>query len=137
VVIDIIDIKSMTFIESKCHAPILRDPNRMVTLQVAAERVKSEARQVHVLRGLASVQGCENIAQLLDMLRGDAPCRPALIKGLQPSMPDRSDHPMSVFCRLSLVKRQTLCELRAAEFRAIQAEMVAQRVEQRRLALDV
>jgi len=83
----------------------------MVTLQIAAERVKSEARQIHILRRPATVQGRENIAKFLDMLRGDPSRRPALIESLQPSMPDRSDHRANVFRRLSLVKRQVCCEV--------------------------
>jgi hypothetical protein len=63
-----------------------------MTRQAVLERARSESGQSHVLGTAATVEHCEDIAELLKMSRRHPLGRPAFVKILQSAMPERPDH---------------------------------------------
>ena len=59
-VIKIIDIPRSMFVELKNHTPIPAYFNCPITFQLTGKLVQSEARKIHILRFVSSIQAAEN-----------------------------------------------------------------------------
>jgi hypothetical protein len=87
-IIQIIDLYGVTLLEPKCHSPIARDRDSIMSLQSALERVQSKAGQVHAFRSATPVQRRQDTCQFRDMSRRDMRRAPTLVKRLQAAMPE-------------------------------------------------
>ncbi len=79
-IIQIIDIYSVTILEPKRHPPITRNRDRILILQATFEPVQLKAGQVHSIRPATPVQGSQDTLKLCDMARRDFRQASAFIK---------------------------------------------------------
>ncbi len=73
-IVQIVGIYGVPILEPKCHPPIARHGDRVMTFHTAFERMQSKAGKVHSFRTVTSVQCGQNTPKFHDMALRDL-CR--------------------------------------------------------------
>ena len=74
-IIQIVSIYGVSILKPKCHPPIARHEDRVMTFHVAFERMQPKAGKSHSFRTVTSVQCGQNTPEFYNMARRDL-CRP-------------------------------------------------------------
>ena len=68
-IIQIVSIYGLSILEPKCHPPIARHGDCIMTFHAAFERMQSKAGKIHSFRTVTSVQGGQDTPKFSDMVR--------------------------------------------------------------------
>jgi hypothetical protein len=90
--VDQVDVAGMTGLEAEDDAPVARDADGPIPFHVSRERVKLEARKVHLLRLVGFVEAGEDTPDLIHPVRRKAFSIVFFIEPSEPAMPKALDH---------------------------------------------
>ena len=78
-IIQIVGIYGVSILEPKCHPPIARHGDCIMTFHAAFERMQSKAGKVHSFRAVTSVQCGQYTPKFSNVVRRDLCQSPTLI----------------------------------------------------------
>jgi hypothetical protein len=85
-------ICGITFGPSECDPPVSAGVDRIATFVAASERVKAEARQVHVLWPRGIIQSAQNVGNPSRILHAEPASIACREETFQSLVSERSDH---------------------------------------------
>ena len=91
-IVDEIDIDSVTVLEPKDHAPVSTDRHTPEALQVASKRMKTKARGNHILGGLSGVETGQDTFDFVHKGGRYSPPVTVLEKTPQSAVPKADNH---------------------------------------------
>lgn len=71
-VVDQINVASVSFLKAENHAPVRPDSHTPKTFQVALERVEPETGEIHIVGLSGTAEDSEDIFDFLDVIGTDA-----------------------------------------------------------------
>lgn len=91
-IVNVVNIKDVAGLEPESNPPIPGNRHRIVPFKVPLQRMQTKAGQIHILERAALIQRTKDISKLHQVLGCHSFCGPSIVKCLQSTMLEGSDH---------------------------------------------